>query len=165
MRLETMAIGTAVILCDFRGAGQMVTSADVDELQRWSFGARTLRWPLEPQILLKHITRYDSDKLAEVSRRIRASAGLDGMRGAVDRALSRGARGGGARAQVKSEEGGQVGSGRCSCRGGSSPSSEADSANSDPVSDPRHDQASAPRPPHLAVTRPSSPRQALSLYP
>jgi len=76
--LEAMAVGTAVILCDFRGAGQMVTSADVDELQRWNFGARTLRWPLDSQILLKQITRYDPDDAAEVSRRIRASTGLDG---------------------------------------------------------------------------------------
>lgn len=76
--LEAMAVGSAVILCDFRGTGQMVTSADVDEFQRWNFGARILRWPLDPQILLEQIARYDPADAAQVSRRIRASAGLDG---------------------------------------------------------------------------------------
>lgn len=76
--LEAMAVGSAVILCDFRGTGQMVTSADVDEFQRWNFGARILRGPLDPQILLEQIARYDPADAARVSRRIRASAGLDG---------------------------------------------------------------------------------------
>jgi glycosyltransferase involved in cell wall biosynthesis len=75
--LEAMAVGTAVILCDFRGAGEMVTSVNVDEFRRWNFGARILRWPIDPEILLKQIARYDSGDAAEVSRRMRASAGLD----------------------------------------------------------------------------------------
>ncbi len=74
--LEAMAVGAAVILCDFRGAGPMVTSADLSELRRWNFGARTLRWPLDPQFLLTQITRYDPVDAAQVSRRIRASADL-----------------------------------------------------------------------------------------
>jgi hypothetical protein len=64
-------------LCDFRGAGEMVKSADVDEFRRWNFGARLLRQPLDPQILLKQIARYDPSDATVVSRRIRASAGLD----------------------------------------------------------------------------------------
>ena len=75
--LEAMAVGTAVILCDFRGTGEMVTSADVSHFQRWNFGARLLRRPLDPQVILDEIRRYDAADAAEVSRRIRASAGLD----------------------------------------------------------------------------------------
>src|SRR6266567_3465869 len=74
--LEALAVGAAVILCDFRGAGPMVTSAALSELRRWNFGARTLRWPLDPQFLLTQITRYDPVDAAQVSRRIRASAAL-----------------------------------------------------------------------------------------
>jgi glycosyltransferase involved in cell wall biosynthesis len=83
--LEAMAVGTAVILCDFRGAGEMVMSADVDEFRRWNFGARLLRQQLDPQILLKQIARYDPIDAAFVSRRIRASAGLDDQ---VDRLIA-----------------------------------------------------------------------------
>ena len=75
--LEAMAVGTAVILCDFRGAGEMVTTAAVSHFQRWNFGARLLRRPLDPQVILAEIRRYDAADAAEVSRRIRASAGLD----------------------------------------------------------------------------------------
>lgn len=74
--IEAMAVGTAVILCDFRGAGQMVTSADVDEFRRWNFGARLLRQPLDPHLLRTQIERYDASDATRVSRRIRASAGL-----------------------------------------------------------------------------------------
>ena len=74
--LEAMAVGAAVVLCDFRGAGTMVRSADVEEFRRWNFGARLLRQPLDPRILLKQIMRYDPDDATRVSRKIRASAGL-----------------------------------------------------------------------------------------
>jgi len=74
--LEALAVGSAVILCDFRGAGEMVKSGDVDEFRRWNFGARLLRQPLDPQILLAQIARYDASDATRVSRRIRASAGL-----------------------------------------------------------------------------------------
>lgn len=77
--LEAMAVGAAVILCDYRGAGPMVRSADVEELRRWNFGARVLRRPLEAQILRAELERYDPADAVEVSRRIRASAGLDGQ--------------------------------------------------------------------------------------
>ena len=83
--LEAMAVGAAVILCDFRGVGAMVKSVDVDEFRRWNFGARLLRRPLDPQILLEQIRRYDSSDATEVSRRIRASAGLDSQ---VDQLLA-----------------------------------------------------------------------------
>jgi hypothetical protein len=74
--LEALAVGSAVILCDFRGAGRLVTSADVEEFRRWNFGARLLRQPLDPQVLLAQIERYDPIDATRVSRRIRASAGL-----------------------------------------------------------------------------------------
>ena len=76
--LEAMAVGAAVVLCDFRGVGPMVSSTEVDELRRWNFGMRTLRWPMDPDILLREMARYDARDAAEVSFRIRASAGLDG---------------------------------------------------------------------------------------
>lgn len=74
--LEAMAVGAAVILCDFRGAGRMVRSSDVDEFRRWNFGARLLRQPLDPHVLLAQIACYDPGDASVVSRRIRASAGL-----------------------------------------------------------------------------------------
>lgn len=75
--LEALAVGAAVVLCDFRGIGPMVTAANVDALRLANFGTRTLQTPLAPEPLLTEIARYDAHDAAEVSRRIRATAGLD----------------------------------------------------------------------------------------
>lgn len=75
--LEALAVGTAVVLCDYRGLGQMVTSAELDALRRLNFGLRTLRHPLVPELILREIERYDARDAAEVSRRVREEAGLE----------------------------------------------------------------------------------------
>lgn len=80
--LEALAVGTAVVLCDATGAGPLVTSGDLDRLRPLNFGIRTLRHPLNADYLASQIERYDPADAAEVSRRIRASAGLEE---AVDR--------------------------------------------------------------------------------
>src|SRR5690606_10549363 len=41
--LEALAVGAAVVLCDFRGIGPMVTSANLDALRLANLGARTLQ--------------------------------------------------------------------------------------------------------------------------
>lgn len=75
--LEALAVGAAVVLCDFRGIGPMVTAANLDALRLANFGTRTLQTPLAPEPLLAEIARYDPRDAAEVSGRIRAVAGLD----------------------------------------------------------------------------------------
>jgi hypothetical protein len=73
---EAMAVGTAVILCDFSGVGPMVTSAGVDALRPLNFGFEALVDPLLPEPLLREIRRYDPDDAARVRDRLRSSAGL-----------------------------------------------------------------------------------------
>ncbi len=75
--LESMAVGAAVVLCDAAGAGPMVTTADFARLRSLNFGLRALRAPVTPEHLAREIARYDPAEAAEVSRRIRATAGLD----------------------------------------------------------------------------------------
>jgi Glycosyltransferase Family 4 len=74
--LEAMVVGNAVVLCDFPGAGPMVTSANLDSLRRMNFGADVLVSPLKPEHIRKEIERYDPADAAEVSQRIRKEAGL-----------------------------------------------------------------------------------------
>ena len=74
--LEAMAVGTAVVLCDFTGAGPMVTSGEFDALRRMNFGAGVLRDPLRSRFLFAQIERYDPQDAAAVSRRVRSEAGL-----------------------------------------------------------------------------------------
>jgi hypothetical protein len=76
--LESLAVGTAVILCDYRGSGPLVTTNELENLRRFNFGIRTLREDLDPEILWREIARYDAQDAAEVSRRIRATTAVDG---------------------------------------------------------------------------------------
>jgi hypothetical protein len=80
--LEGMAVGAAVVLCDQAGAGPLVTTGELDRLRPLNFGIRALRDPLTAGFLASQIERYDPADAAEVSRRIRATAGIEA---AVDR--------------------------------------------------------------------------------
>lgn len=82
--LEALAVGAAVVLCDEAGAGPLVTSAELDGLRRLNFGLRTLRDPVTPDVLAEQIRRYDPVDAAEVSRRLRATVGIEQ---AVDRMI------------------------------------------------------------------------------
>lgn len=75
--LEALAVGAAVVLCNAAGLGPMVTTDELDRLRLLNFGRRALSEPVGPDILAREIARYDPEDAAEVSRRIRATAGLD----------------------------------------------------------------------------------------
>lgn len=55
----------------------MVTAADFDRLRELNFGVRTLRSPLDPDLLLREIGRYNPLDAAEVSQRVRETSGLE----------------------------------------------------------------------------------------
>ncbi len=74
--MEAMAVGTAVILCDFSGVGPMVTAAGFDELRPLNFGFEALRDPLGPEPLLREIARYDPEDAERVRDLLRSRAGL-----------------------------------------------------------------------------------------
>jgi hypothetical protein len=75
--LEALAVGAAVVPIGAFGLGPMVTAADFDRLRRLNFGIRTMRLPLTATALIAEVARYDAADAAEVSRRVRASAGRE----------------------------------------------------------------------------------------
>jgi hypothetical protein len=75
--LEALAVGSAVVLCDTVGVGPMVTTDEVDQLRRLNFGVRALRGIVDADLLEREIARYDPHDAAEVSRRIRETAGRE----------------------------------------------------------------------------------------
>ena len=75
--LEALAVGSAVVLCDTVGVGPMVTTGEMDQLRRLNFGVRALRGNVDPDVLEREIARYDPRDAAEVSRRIRETAGRE----------------------------------------------------------------------------------------
>jgi hypothetical protein len=74
--LEAMAVGNAVVLCDFAGVGPMVTSENFDRLRCMNFGQGVLVNPLRTAHLEQEIERYDPVDAARVCRRVREEAGL-----------------------------------------------------------------------------------------
>lgn len=83
--MEAMAVGTAVVLCDFIGLGPMVTSAEFDRLRLLNFGFQALREPFHPESILREICRYDAQDAVRVRDMLRSGAGLDqAVRGLVD---------------------------------------------------------------------------------
>jgi hypothetical protein len=73
--LEAMAVGAAVLLCDFEGSGPMVTMANFSALRPLNFGRRTLSGPLDAAFIVEEIKRYDRGEALRVSETVRASAG------------------------------------------------------------------------------------------
>src|SRR6185436_10609065 len=75
--IEAMACGTAVILCDYRGLGPLVTSAGLGVLRGQNFGMRALTAEITSEAVRDRVAAYDAADAAEVGRRIRSEAGLD----------------------------------------------------------------------------------------
>jgi hypothetical protein len=75
--LEAMAVGCAVVLCDARGLGPLVTPANFDRLRRLNFGFRTLDRPHDPVLVADEIARYEAPDATQVAARVRAEAGIE----------------------------------------------------------------------------------------
>ena len=73
--LEAMAVGAAVLLCDYEGSGPMVSMANFALLRPLNFGRRTLDRPLDATIIAEEIKRYDRAEAVRVSQTVRASVG------------------------------------------------------------------------------------------
>jgi hypothetical protein len=76
---EALAVGAAVIICDYIGVGPLVTSEEMAQLRRANFGRRLMIRPLRPETIAEQIRRYNADDAALVSQNIRATAGIQAM--------------------------------------------------------------------------------------
>jgi len=74
--LEAMAVGCAVVVCDFGGLGRMVSPETFAELRKLNFGGGVLTRPLEPELIVAEIRKYKVDDVNLVSDRVRREAGL-----------------------------------------------------------------------------------------
>lgn len=82
--IEAMAVGCAVVQCDYAGAGRMVTPANFDELRVLNFGFKSLCFPLAAEHLLGEVRAYDATASRVVSDRVRSECSLEP---AVDRLI------------------------------------------------------------------------------
>lgn len=77
--LEALAVGTAVVLCGIERLGPMVMTGEFDRLRPLNFGSRAMREPMSTGAFAREIARYDPADAAEVSRKIRTTAGRDAV--------------------------------------------------------------------------------------
>jgi hypothetical protein len=75
--LESMAIGTALVVCGREGMGPMATTHNFDELRQLNFGMRAFRAPVTRQDVARVLDAYNADDAMAVSRRVRSEASLD----------------------------------------------------------------------------------------
>lgn len=73
--LEAMAVGSAVVLCDYEGSGPMVTPANFAGLRPLNFGRRALTEPLDASVIAEEMRRYNPVEALRVSQMVRATAG------------------------------------------------------------------------------------------
>ncbi len=77
--LEALAVGAAVVLCDAKGVGPMVSTREFERLRPLNFGIRTLCEPLNADTILREINRYDAADAAAVSHLVRATVGHESI--------------------------------------------------------------------------------------
>lgn len=74
--LESLAVGTAVIVCDATGVGPMVTSAEFARIRDLNFGLRLMTEPHSAEVIGRCIERYDAEDATNVRNLVRCEAGL-----------------------------------------------------------------------------------------
>ncbi len=79
LRWESIASGVAVIVCDRRGIGGMVTSNNLPMFIPRNFGRRLLSQPFDDQTLETELGLYDAEDAAKVATEVRRRADLDSI--------------------------------------------------------------------------------------
>jgi hypothetical protein len=77
--LEAMACGAAVVLCDYRGLGPIVTSVNFPLLRRQNFGMRTLLDPFSVEGIRARLAAYDAEDAAKVTALVRRGCGFESV--------------------------------------------------------------------------------------
>lgn len=75
--IEALAVGSAVILCDYAGVGPMVTLAEFYNLRLMNFGFQSLTSPLTSEHILAQIALYDPKDSLTVRNLIRTTSSLE----------------------------------------------------------------------------------------
>jgi Glycosyltransferase Family 4 len=75
--LEALSVGAAVVLFDAAGVGPMVTTANMRTLRPLNFGIRTLQNPIDPDVLIQQMTRYNAADATQVSSWVRQTTAMD----------------------------------------------------------------------------------------
>ncbi len=74
---EALACGVAVVVCDVRGVGEMISTGNLAKAITRNFGRRLLRQPFQTETISAQIARFDAADAAQVTLLVREQADLD----------------------------------------------------------------------------------------
>ena len=75
--MEALATGAAVILCDYRGLGEMVTIKNFDHLRKYNFGMKTLNRSHDANLIIQEIEKYNPEENKKTALKIKKEASFD----------------------------------------------------------------------------------------
>jgi hypothetical protein len=72
--MEAMATGAGVILCDTRGLGEFVSGENFNYFRKFNFGMKTLVRPIDVNLVIQEISKYQPDEILKAANLIRNDA-------------------------------------------------------------------------------------------
>jgi len=72
--MESLATGAGVITCDWRGLGKFITRENFNHFRRYNFGMKILTRPIEVDLLVEEIKKYNQADILQTASMIRAEA-------------------------------------------------------------------------------------------
>ena len=75
--IEAICAGSAVVVIDRRGLGEMAATENYDKMRGLNFGTRLLARPVSLSLIEKELDRFDATDATAVSQRLRDDADLE----------------------------------------------------------------------------------------
>ncbi len=72
--MEALATGAAVIACDYRGLGEMVTPENFDHYRKYNFGMKTLTREIKVDLIVQEMKKYNAAQNAITAKMIHKEA-------------------------------------------------------------------------------------------
>ena len=75
--MEALSTGAAVILCDYRGLGEMVQPGFIPHARKYNFGMRLLNRPFDKELIVQEIKKFNQANNRQTAAIIRQLYSLD----------------------------------------------------------------------------------------
>jgi hypothetical protein len=72
--IEALSTANALIVCDYRGLGGMVTPENVEQYRNFNFGMKLMTKPIRKDLIINEIKKYNSTDIEFVSQYIRSAS-------------------------------------------------------------------------------------------
>jgi hypothetical protein len=81
--MEALATGACVIVCDYNGLGETVNSTNFNNFRKFNFGMKTQTRPIEVELIVQEIEKYNVSENIRASELIREQADFNLILGKI----------------------------------------------------------------------------------